>query len=106
MTRKTETPPQDAPEMETVHWRLPVRVASDNEGDWTALRAHLAAWVDAGATLEVEDPDATQRVCLRMPSAIVEALDKVAAQLTKKHGKRYTAGYVARLVWDEWEATE
>lgn len=94
---------EKTPTMETVHWRFPARIASDNAGDWTALREHLAAWADAGATLEVDDPDETTRVCMRMPAPIVRALERVAKRLTKKHGKRWTAGRVAREVWDAWE---
>ena len=103
MARNEKTPDTTTPETETVNWRLPVRIASDNEGDWTPLREHLEAWANAGGELDVPDPDTTQRTCLRMPTDIVQALDKVAKQLAKKHGKRYTAGYVARLVWDLWE---
>ncbi len=88
---------------ETVHWRLPTRVASDNGGDWTALREHLTAWAESGEHLEVDPPDETKNVCLRVPSKMVKALEKEAARLTKKHGKRWTAGRVARELWDQWE---
>lgn len=86
-----------------VNWRLPTRIASDNGGDWSALREHLAAWVEAGCPLEVEAPDLTKNCGLQVPHSTLRALKKKAAELTKKHGKRYTAGYVARLVWDGWE---
>lgn len=88
--------------METVNWRLPKRIASDNAGDWTALREHLEAWAESGERLEVES-DETGPACLRVSSRVLKALDREAARLSKKHGKRFTAGSVARLVWDTWE---
>lgn len=94
---------EDTPQTERVDWRLPTRIASHNDGDWTALREHLAAWVEGGCPLKVEGPDATKNCCLSMPSPILRALEKKARQLAEEHGKRYTPGYVARLVWDLWE---
>jgi hypothetical protein len=96
------TDTEKATPMQTVNWKLPTRIASDNAGDWTPLREHLAAWAESGEQLDVE-PDPLAPACLRMPTEIVEALDREAKRLTKKNGKRYTAGLVARLVWDEWE---
>lgn len=87
--------------METVSWRLPTRIASDNAGDWTALREHLEAWAESGDRLEV-DRDETTNACLRMPAHVMEALEKEATRLSEKHGKRFTTGSVARLVWDQW----
>lgn len=95
MTEKT-SPTQ------TVSWRLPTRIASDNAGDWTPLRERLSAWAESGDKLEV-DPDETTNACLRMPEDVVRALEKEAKRLTRKHGKRFTSGLVARLVWDTWE---
>lgn len=87
---------------QTVNWKLPTRIAEDNAGDWTPLREHLAAWVESGEELEVER-DVLKPACLRVPTDIVEALDAEAERLTKVHGKRYTSGLVARLIWDTWE---
>jgi hypothetical protein len=95
---KTDTP---AP-TQTVNWRLPTRIASDNAGDWDPLREHLAAWAESGEKLAPEIDD-TAPACMRMPVSIVKALEKEAVRLSKKHGKRFTAGSVARLVWDTWE---
>ena len=95
---------EETPETETVYWRLPSRVASDNRGDWSALREHLAAWEASGDKLEVEAPDETRTCSMGMPSKIVRALEKEAVRLTKTSKKRWTAGRVAREVWDAWEA--
>ena len=92
----TDTPKQ------TVNWKLPKRIASANAGDWSRLRTHLSEWADSGDPVDAEPDDALTSVCLRMPTHVVEALDREAARLTALHGKRYTAGYVARIVWDTW----
>lgn len=91
--------------METVSWRLPTRIACDNAGDWTAFREHLEAWAQSGDRLEV-DRDETTNACLRMPSHVLAALSHEAQRLSKRHGKRFTPGSVARLVWDQWEPRE
>ena len=100
---RNEKTPDTKPETKQDTWRLPTRIASDNGGNWTPLREHLAAWADAGGKLDVEPPDATTICCLSMPASVLRALETQAERLSKKHGKRYTAGYIARLVWDEWE---
>lgn len=101
MAEKEDTPGHTPTEQ--VSWRLPTRIASDNRGDWTPLKEHLESWVEDGAPLDVEPPDATKNVCLYMPAHVVRALERKAAQLSKAHGKRYTPGLVARLVWDLYE---
>lgn len=99
------TKEREAPESEnkTVTWRLPSRVAADNAGDWDQFREHLRMFVESGDQLEVEPPEETKHVSFRVPPDILAALEAEAARLSKETGKRYTAGRVARIIWDEWE---
>jgi len=97
MTDTEKTTPRKA-----VTWRLPTRIASDNAGDWTPLREHLSAWAESGDRLDVEN-DETKVYSLSMPDHVTRALEKKAKRLTREHGKRYTPGLVARLIWDTWE---
>jgi hypothetical protein len=93
----------ERPEMRTVAWRLPVRVASDNGGDWSAFREHLEAWAESEDRMDAEAPEETTHVSFRMPARVLAKLEKEAERLAKKTGRKWTAGRVARLVWDEWE---
>jgi len=88
---------------QTVTWRLPVRVAADNSGDWEHFREHLKMFVESGDLLEVEPPEETKHVSFRVPRDILKALNAEAERLTEETGTRYTAGRVARIIWDEWE---
>jgi hypothetical protein len=88
----------------TVTWRLPVRVAEDNEGSWTPFREHLEKWREAGCPgLDPEVPEETKHVGLRVSPELIADLEKEAERLSKETGKRWTAGRVAREVWDTWE---
>lgn len=90
-------------ETRTVHWRLPVRVASEGDS-WEPFREKLAAWAESGEQLEVETPEETKNVCIRVPAAVLEKLEEEARRLTEETGRRWTAGRVAREIWDGWEA--
>ena len=84
----------------SVTWRLPLGVATEMNGDWTPMREMLDAWAESGETLEPEDPDETTSVCIRISHEALKALEKEAARLTKKTGKTWSVGKVARTLWE------
>ena len=94
--------PENAPSR-SVNWRLPLSVAEEHEGDWSAFRELLDAWAESGEKLEPEVPEETTSCCFRVDPDTLEALEKEAKRLTKKTGKRWTAGRVARGIWDQSE---
>lgn len=90
----------------SVTWRMPTRVAVEMDGDWGPMREVLDTWAESGEELEVEEPEETTSVCLRISHETKKALDREAKRLTKITGKRWSAGKVARVLWDLHEDEE
>lgn len=90
----------------SVTWRMPLRVAAEMDGDWSPMRTMLDAWAESGDELEVDDPDETISVCLRISHEAKKALDREAKRLTKLTGRKWSAGKVARVLWDLHEEEE
>lgn len=84
----------------SVTWRMPLNVAAEMDGDWSPMREVLDAWAETGDELEVEDPEETTSVCMRIAHDTKKALDREAKRLTKLTGKRWSAGKVARVLWE------
>jgi hypothetical protein len=85
----------------SVTWRLPLRVAAEMQGDWTPMREMLDNWAESGDELELPDgPEETTSVCMRLDHETLKALEKEAKRLHKIDGKKWTAGKVARLLWE------
>ena len=83
-------------------WRLPVRIATAMDGNWDPFRDLLARWAETAPPL---DPslDATKAVGFPVPESTMLALDTEAARLTELTDQKWTAGRVARLIWDAYE---
>jgi hypothetical protein len=92
----------------SVTWRLPLRVAAEMNGDWSPMRDVLDEWAEDYYELEPEESEETTSVCLRISHDTLKALDREAKRLSKVTGKKWTAGKVARALWDlhEEEAGE
>jgi hypothetical protein len=91
----------------SVTWRLPLRVAAEMQGDWGPMREMLDGWAESGDELEVPDgPEETTSVCMRIEHATLKALEKEAKRLAKSTGKKWTAGKVARVLWELHEEEE
>lgn len=91
----------------SVTWRLPLRVAAEMDGDWTPMRELLDEWAESGDEIEVpEGPEETTTVCLRVEHDTLAALEKEAKRLTRATGRRWSAGKVARLLWEIHEEEE
>ena len=85
----------------SVTWRLPLRVAAEMDGDWSPMRDMLDAWAQGDEELEIpEGPEETTSVCMRLDHDTLKALEREAKRLSKKHGKKWTAGKVARILWE------
>lgn len=84
----------------SVTWRLPLRVAADMGGDWSPMREMLDAWAESGDELEPEEAEETTSVCLRISHDARKALEREAKRLSKKTGRKWSVGKVARVLWD------
>lgn len=94
-------------ETKSVTWRLPIRVAEEHENDWSEFRAVLDEWAEKGAELEVpEIPEDTTSCCMRVDVETLAELEKEAKRLSKATGRRWTAGKVAREVYDRHHGIE
>lgn len=95
-------------ETKSVTWRMPVWVAKEFSGDWSGFRELMDEWAEEGEPLEIPDvPDETTSVCLRMSVDTLAVLEKEAVRLTKKTKRKWTAGKVARKIYeDTYEKTE
>jgi len=104
MTKKNEveTEVEERPETVPVTWRMPVWVAEAHAGDWSEFRDILAKWVEEGEELEVPDaPEETTSVCLRMPVEVLSALEEEAKRVSKHTKRKWTAGKVARKIYED-----
>lgn len=92
----------------SVTWRMPVWVAEAHTGDWSKFREVLDEWAEEGEELEIPElPEDTTSVCLRVSVKTLAALDKEAKRLTKKTKRKWTAGKVARKIYeDQFEPAE
>jgi len=91
---KTETKSQT--------WRMPVWVAEEFAGDWSGFRDILDKWAAEGEELEIPDvPDETTSVCLRVSVDTLAVLEKEAKRLSKKTKRKWTAGKVARRIYED-----
>lgn len=94
-------------ETKSVTWRLPIRVAEEHENDWSEFREVLDEWAESGEELEVPDaPEETISCCMRMRPETLKALEKEAKRMTKATGRRWTAGRVAREIYDRHHGIE
>lgn len=106
MTKKneneTELEVEERVETKPVTWRMPLWVAEAHAGDWSEFRDVLEKWVEEGEELEIPDiPEETTSVCLRMPVDILAVLDKEAKRLSKYTKRKWTAGKVARKIYED-----
>jgi hypothetical protein len=99
-TKKTET--------KSMTWRMPVWVAAEFSGDWSGFRDILDNWAQEAEELDIpENPDETTSVCLRVSLKTLAMLEKEAKRLTKKTKRKWTAGKVARKIYeDKYEKAE
>ena len=90
------------PTSRQIVWRLPVRIASEMDGDWGPFRDVLSRWAQDAEPL---DPalDDTKAVGISVPETTMCALEKESKRLTKATGQKWTPGRVARLVWENYE---
>ncbi len=103
---KIET--EEKAETKSMTWRMPVWVAEEFAGDWSGFRDILDKWAEEGVELEVPDvPDETTSVCLRVSLPTLAKLEKEAKRLSKTTKRKWTAGKVARKIYeDKFEAAE
>lgn len=86
----------------SVTWRMPVWVAEAHAGDWSGFREVLDTWAEEGDELEIPDvPEDTTSVCLRVSVETLAALEKEAKRLSKKTKRKWTAGKVARKIYED-----
>ena len=105
--KKNKETKNDKPETKSVTWRLPLRVAEDHENDWSEFREVLDEWAEEGEPLEVpETPEDTTSCCMRISKATLAALEKEAKRLTKATDRKWTAGKVAREIYDRYHEIE
>lgn len=91
----------------SVTWRLPTRVAEEHGGDWSEFREVLDGWAKKGKPLEIpEGPEETTSCCMRIDPETLKVLEKEAKRMTKATGRRWTAGKVAREVYDRHHGIE
>jgi hypothetical protein len=102
-TNKTETEAEEtkAPETKSVTWRMPTWVADAHKGDWSEFRAAIEEWAEEAEELDIELPEETTSVCLRMPIPVLDKLEKEAKRLSKRSKRKITAGKVARMIYEE-----
>ena len=95
-------------ETKSVTWRMPVWVASEFAGDWSGFRDILDKWAEQGEEMEIPDiPDETTSVCMRVSVDTLAVLEKEAKRLSKKTKRKWTAGKVARRIYeDKFEKAE
>lgn len=98
MTEKTE---KKRSETKSVTWRMPTWVAEQCTGDWTAMREVLDEWAETGEELEVELPEETISVCLRVNENTLAKLEKEAKRISKFSRRKWTAGKVARAIYEQ-----
>ena len=86
-------------ETKSVTWRMPV---------WVASRDILDKWAEQGEEMEIPDiPDETTSVCMRVSVDTLAVLEKEAKRLSKKTKRKWTAGKVARRIYeDKFEKAE
>lgn len=71
------------------------------DGDWTPFREVLDKWAKKAKPLKLPDgPEETRNCCMRQDPDTVKALEKEAKRLTKVSGRKWTAGKVAREIYD------
>lgn len=94
-------PQSETSDTKSVTWRLPIRVAQAHANDWSEFRKVLDEWAENGEELaEPEPPEDTTSCCMRVDRETLKELEKEAKRLTKVSGRRWTAGKVAREVYD------
>lgn len=87
-------------ETKSVTWRMPVWVADEFKGDWSGFREIMDEWADDPEEVDPNTPDDTTSVCLRMNVDTLAVLEKEAKRLSKKTGRKWTAGKVARRIYE------
>jgi hypothetical protein len=78
-------------------------MAEEFAGDFQRLRDLLNSWAEGEARVEPEPEEGTKHRTLMVPEKALQALEKEAKRLSKKHGKKWTAAKVAREVWHSFE---
>jgi hypothetical protein len=87
----------------SVTWRLPLTVSDSMNGDWTPMRKMLDWWAKKGVELkDPEPPEETLSCCMRMDHDTLAAVEAEAERLTKVTGRKWSAGRVARILWDTY----
>lgn len=87
-------------ETQSVTWRMPKWVAEAHAGDWSEFRDVLNQWAENPEQLEVEQPEETTSVCLRVPVETLAVLEKEAKRLSKISKRKWTPGKVARVIYE------
>lgn len=96
-----ETDETKTPKSRPVTWRMPVWIAEAHTGDWSEFREVLNEWAESPEELEIEVPEETTSVCMRMPIDTLAALEKEAKRLSKFSKRKWTAGKVARRIYED-----
>ena len=100
-------PQSETSDTKSVTWRLPIRVAEEHANDWSEFREVLDNWAEKGDELEAPDPpEDTTSCCMRVDRDTLKELEKEAKRLSKETGRRWTAGKVAREVYDRHHGVE
>ena len=93
---------EEKTETKSVTWRMPVWVADEFSGDWSGFRDILDNWADEAEEVEVPDvPDETTSVCIRVSLPTLAKLEKEAKRLSKQTKRKWTAGKVARKIYED-----
>ena len=93
---------EERAETRSVTWRMPLWVAQEFTGDWSGFRDILNEWAETGEPLVLpEVPDETTSVCMRVSLETLAVLEIEAKRLSKKTKRKWTAGKVARKIYED-----
>jgi len=95
-----ETETTERVETQSVTWRMPKWVAEAHAGDWSEFRDVLNQWAENPEQLDIEQPEETTSVCLRVPVDTLAELEKEAKRLSKLSKRKWTSGKVARVIYE------
>jgi hypothetical protein len=97
----TEATEKTKAKTKTVTWRMPVWVANEFAGDWSGFREILDDWAEEAEPVDPEEGEETTSVCMRVNEDTLKKLDREAKRLSKKTRRKWTAGRVARKIYED-----
>lgn len=98
--KENETETTERVVTQSVTWRMPKWVAEAHAGDWSEFRDVLNQWAANPEQLDIEQPEETTSVCLRVPVDTLAELEKEAKRLSKLSKRKWTSGKVARVIYE------